>query len=89
MGYVDVAGDPGDRRAWLVRLTAAGSEEVRRLQQAGVDRFATFVSGWDPAEVQTLTALITKLEQSKAAAGEPRAKTSTAREREGRRRPRP
>jgi DNA-binding MarR family transcriptional regulator len=72
---VDVAADPADRRSWLVSLTAAGTEEVQRLQQIGLNRFATFVAGWDPSEERTLTALITKLEQSKAAAGKREAET--------------
>jgi DNA-binding MarR family transcriptional regulator len=65
-GYVEVSADPADHRSCLVRLTAAGDEEVRRLQQVGLDRFATFVAGWEPGEVRTLTALLRKLEASKA-----------------------
>jgi hypothetical protein len=38
------------------------------LQQVGIDRFALFVADWEPEEVRTLTALLTKLEYSKAAA---------------------
>lgn len=70
LGYVEVSEDPGDRRAWLVMLTPAGAAETRRLQQAGLDRFATFVADWEPREVQTLTALLEKLERSKAAVAE-------------------
>jgi DNA-binding MarR family transcriptional regulator len=88
VGYLDVVEDPGDRRACLVSLTAAGSEEAHRLQEVGFDRFATFVADWDPDEVRTLTALITKLEQSKAATGEPNLETATVGERRARRRPR-
>ena len=70
LGYVEVSEDPGDRRAWLVTLTPPGAAETRRLQQAGLDRFATFVADWEPREVQTLTALLEKLERSKAAVAE-------------------
>ena len=65
-GYEEVSADPADHRSCLVRLTAAGDEEVRRLQQVGLDRFAAFVAGWEPGEVRTLTALLRKLETSKA-----------------------
>jgi DNA-binding MarR family transcriptional regulator len=70
LGYVEVGEDSGDRRAWLVTLTPAGAAETCRLQQVGLDRFATFVADWEPREVQTLTALLEKLERSKAAVAE-------------------
>lgn len=71
MSYVDVCEDPADGRAWLVSLTAAGSKEVRRLQEIGLERFAAFVADWDSSEVRAFTTLIAKLEASKAAvAGE-------------------
>lgn len=67
LGYVKVAQDPADGRAWLVSLTGRGKAEVRKLQRTGIDRFASFVADWDPAEVRALTALLEKLERSKAA----------------------
>ena len=67
LGYVQVSTDPADRRSYLVTLTPAGADEVSRLQQVGLDRFAEFVADWDPAEVRTLTALLEKLGKSKAA----------------------
>jgi DNA-binding MarR family transcriptional regulator len=70
LGYVLVSEDPADRRAWLVTLTRAGAAETRRLQQVGIDQFAKFVADWEPEEVQTLTALLEKLERSKAAVAE-------------------
>jgi DNA-binding MarR family transcriptional regulator len=69
-GYVEVIADPDDNRSWLVRLTDAGSEEMHRLQQVGLERFATFVAEWSPDDVRTLTRLLRKLEASKAAVGE-------------------
>lgn len=69
-GYVDVIADPDDNRSWLVRLTDAGSEEMHRLQQVGLERFATFVAEWSPDEVRALTQLLRKLEASKAAVAE-------------------
>ena len=46
----------------LVSLTAAGDEEVRRLRDIGLERFAKFVADWEPDEVRTFTALLQKLE---------------------------
>jgi DNA-binding MarR family transcriptional regulator len=66
-GYVQVAGDPADGRSWLVSLTPAGRGEMARLQQVGLDRFATFVAGWEADEVRQLAALLEKLRTSIAA----------------------
>lgn len=65
-GYVQFAGDPGDGRSWLVALTPAGREEMRRLQEVGLERFAMFVADWEPAEVQQLAVLLEKLASSMA-----------------------
>lgn len=78
-GYAQVTADPADGRSCLVTLTPAGADEMARLRQAGVDRFATFVADWEPGEVRTLTALLEKLQSSKTA-------TATQRQRPGRRR---
>ncbi len=69
-GYVQVTGDPHDGRSWLVSLTPAGREEMQRLQQAGLDRFALFVADWDETDVRTLTTLLDKLRLSIVAAAE-------------------
>ncbi|MGO9292838.1 MAG: MarR family winged helix-turn-helix transcriptional regulator [Streptosporangiaceae bacterium] len=69
-GYAQVTADPADGRSWLVALTPAGQDEMRRLQQVGLDRFALFVAGWEPGEVRALTALLDKLRTSMAAVGE-------------------
>lgn len=66
-GHVRVTADPADGRSCLVTLTAAGASELRRLQEIGVDRFAEFVRDWEPDEVRALTALLEKLDKSKAA----------------------
>src|ERR1700735_1509199 len=78
-GYVRVTADPADGRSCLVTLTPAGADEMARLRQVGVDRFATFVSDWEPEEVRTLTAPLEKLQAPKTA-------TATQRRRPGRRR---
>jgi len=66
-GYVQFAEDLRDGRSWLVALTPAGREEMLRLQDVGLERFAMFVSGWQPGEVRQLTALLEKLAASMAA----------------------
>jgi DNA-binding MarR family transcriptional regulator len=63
-GCVRVAEDPADRRSLLVTLTEAGSEELRRLVDFGLNRFALFVSDWEPSEVQMLSELLRKLQTS-------------------------
>lgn len=69
-GYVQFAPDPEDGRSWLVALTPAGREEMRRLQDIGLDRFAMFVADWQPGEVRQLTALLEKLAASMAGVAE-------------------
>lgn len=66
-GHVQVAADPADGRSCLVTLTPAGTGELKRLTQAGLDRFALFVADWQPGDVRTLTALLDKLRNSMAA----------------------
>ena len=65
-GYVDVTADPVDRRSCFITLTDAGREEVGRLTEIGLSRFAAFVADWDAEEVRTLGRLLAKLERSKA-----------------------
>jgi DNA-binding MarR family transcriptional regulator len=66
-GYLQVTANPTDGRSCLVSLTPAGSEELRRLTQIGLDRFASFVHDWKVDEVRALTALLAKLQRSMAA----------------------
>jgi DNA-binding MarR family transcriptional regulator len=66
-GYLKVTANPADGRSCLVSLTPSGSEELRRLTQVGLDRFASFVDDWKVDEVRALTALLEKLQQSMAA----------------------
>ena len=68
-GYVAVVADPADGRSCLLTLTPEGIDELHRLVEVGLDRFAGFVADWSSDEVRTLTALLTKLEASKVAAG--------------------
>ena len=82
-GYAQVTGDPADGRSWLVTLTPEGRDEMRRLQQVGLDRFALFVADWEPGEVRALTALLDKLRNSMAADGEREQPPGARRERPG------
>lgn len=66
-GYVKVTANPADGRSCLVSLTPAGTEQLRRLTQMGLDRFASFVCDWKVDEVRALTALLEKLHRSMAA----------------------
>jgi DNA-binding MarR family transcriptional regulator len=63
---VAVVANQEDRRSCHITLTEAGRDEMNRLTQIGLDRFATFVADWDAQEVQTLARLLLKLEASKA-----------------------
>jgi len=67
LGIVQVTANLADRRSCRVTLTPAGSGELQRLTEVGLDRFGSFVADWEPEEVQMLTALLVKLEESKAA----------------------
>jgi len=84
-GYVHVTGDPADGRSWLVALTPAGQDEMRRLQQVGLARFARFVADWEPDEVRALTALLDKLRSSMAAVAEREQQPAPRRTRQARR----
>ncbi len=68
-GLVSVTADPQDGRAYTLRLTDSGQEELAELTQIGLKRFASFVADWDAEEVRTLTRLLVKLEESKAEVG--------------------
>jgi DNA-binding MarR family transcriptional regulator len=68
LGLVQVTADAADRRSCRVTLTPAGLGELQALTEQGLDRFCSFVADWEPEEVRMLTALLQKLEKSKAAA---------------------
>lgn len=65
-GYAKLSADPADGRSYLVSLTPAGSQELRRLLEFGLRRFALFVKNWEPDQVRTLTELLQKLQTSMA-----------------------
>ena len=65
-GYVAAVANQEDRRSCHITLTDAGRDELDRLTQIGMARFASFVADWDASEVQMLAKLLWKLETSKA-----------------------
>lgn len=67
VGLVRVTADTTDRRSCRVTLTSAGAGELQQLTEDGLDRFGSFVADWEPEEVQMLTSLLQKFEESKAA----------------------
>jgi DNA-binding MarR family transcriptional regulator len=64
-GRVAITPDPDDRRSCFIALTDAGREELERLRQVGLGRFASFVAEWDADDVRTLTRLLSKFADSK------------------------
>lgn len=67
-GLVSVVPDQADGRARYVVLTDSGRDEVTRLTEVGMQRFASFVADWDADDVRTLSRLLTRFEQAKHAA---------------------
>jgi DNA-binding MarR family transcriptional regulator len=65
-GFVTLVVNQEDRRSCHITLTDAGRDEMHRLTQIGLQRFALFVEDWDAEEVRTLARLLWKLEASKA-----------------------
>jgi DNA-binding MarR family transcriptional regulator len=68
--YVRVTADPADGRSYLVALAPGGQDELHRLTQVGLDRFALFVADWKPGDVRMLAMLLEKLAASAAAAAD-------------------
>jgi DNA-binding MarR family transcriptional regulator len=64
--YVRVGEDPADRRSLRVTITDAGAQELRRLVDFGLKRFALFVRDSDPEELRAFTELLWKLQTSMA-----------------------
>jgi DNA-binding MarR family transcriptional regulator len=73
---VAVRADGADGRSCLVALTEQGQQELQRLREIGLARFASFVADWDATEVCELTRLLTKLEASKAAVSQRERRTA-------------
>jgi DNA-binding MarR family transcriptional regulator len=68
-GLVAVTADPDDGRSCFVSLTDAGREEMRRLTEIGLARFAAFVEDWDGGDVRMLARLLARLKASMSEVG--------------------
>jgi DNA-binding MarR family transcriptional regulator len=66
-GKIIIIIDPTDRRSCTLTLSEDGRNELARLTEIGLDRFAKFVADWDDEEVRDFTRYLVKLEESKAA----------------------
>jgi DNA-binding MarR family transcriptional regulator len=60
-GLVGRVGDPADRRASLLELTAEGDRVLARMRQARRASLARVLAGWSAAEQRTLAAALTRL----------------------------
>ncbi|GAB3400958.1 MarR family winged helix-turn-helix transcriptional regulator [Flindersiella endophytica] len=60
-GHVSVEPHPDDARTCLVLATAAGVEELDKLERAGLEAFEQVVQDWDEADLRELTRLLWRL----------------------------
>jgi DNA-binding MarR family transcriptional regulator len=63
-GYLARTGDPDDRRASRLRLTARGREFLERAMAARVAIVDQAVDDWSDADRETLTRLMSRLAES-------------------------
>ena len=81
-GLVERRADPNDRRAWRVHLTAKGQRAFRDAERRHAARIAKVFAALAPAELTTLTRLLSKLRDTERAAAAPAARgTAPARAR--------
>jgi DNA-binding MarR family transcriptional regulator len=60
-GFVQIAGDPTDRRSCLISATDAGRAELDRFAEAGLDVFGAVIQDWSAEDVREFTRHITRL----------------------------
>jgi DNA-binding MarR family transcriptional regulator len=81
-GLVIRAPHPADRRAWSVKLTAAGRRQFRRMAATHEQWIVELLAGWSPAQLQQVHVLLgtlkTHLTGSEAAPA-PRRRSKEAR----------
>ncbi|WP_328536731.1 MarR family winged helix-turn-helix transcriptional regulator [Streptomyces sp. NBC_00344] len=58
LGLVTREQDPGDGRAFLIRLTEEGRDRLRRVRDARRAEYVRKLDGWDRAEVAELARLL-------------------------------
>ena len=64
LGLAERQTDPADRRAWLVRPTAAGHAAYADMRRRRETLFGSLVADWSPDEVDHLAALLGRLNDS-------------------------
>ncbi|MFD1677177.1 MarR family winged helix-turn-helix transcriptional regulator [Alicyclobacillus fodiniaquatilis] len=63
-GRVSVVVDPNDHRSCLIDITDKGREELKRLEDAGLDVFSRILEGWSEDEVCTFANLTLRFANS-------------------------
>lgn len=64
LGVLTKIADPEDRRAQSITLTEAGARQLASAQASRQHIFRELLADWPDAELQTLAALLTKLNRS-------------------------
>lgn len=83
-GFITTTMDPVDRRACLIEATQAGWDELRRLEESGVEVFRKTVVDWSPDEIADAARLVGKLAESLASTHRKRQSPSGRRRRNAR-----
>ena len=60
-GLIERSQDPADGRSVHIELTSEGQRTYEQLFTVGAQMLSTATSGWDPADVRTLSILLTRL----------------------------
>jgi DNA-binding MarR family transcriptional regulator len=63
-GLLAACPDPEDRRSQRLTITAAGMDQLRRYRRDLVDRLVERLADWDDVDVDTLTGLLSRLDDS-------------------------
>lgn len=66
-GYIEKVADPTDRRAMTLHLTTEGKDHVEHFWRVRTALMREGLSHWDPADLRTLTELLTRYSEDFAA----------------------
>ena len=67
-GLAERTGDPADRRASLVGLTAAGRAAIAAMRAERADQYAVALADWSPQEISAFAGDVRRFHQALAAA---------------------
>ncbi len=67
-GLITIAPDTDDGRSYAITLSKAGEQALRAYRDNLVARFTPAVTDWQPAELATLAAQVTRLAESMSSA---------------------